>query len=130
MEQELSFTERVTVENVALFIWADMHSDDERLSVFYSDIGILDIDLSHANALHLGADERNAALIRAFDEIFVPGLAVFGQHLDPGLNGHSILLYVVLQIQKNAAFTFHKCCTLTRQLYQMNRRFPESSSLL
>ena len=88
MKQQLSFAKRVTIEDIALFIGAYMHADDENLSVLNLGIGVLDIDFTHTNTLHLGPDKSDTALIGIFDEVFMPCLSIFTEELDSRLYRH------------------------------------------
>ena len=88
MKQQLSFAKRVTIEDIALFIGAYMHADDENLSVLNLGIGVLDIDFTHTNTLHLGPNKSDTALIGIFDEVFMPCLSIFTEELDSRLYRH------------------------------------------
>ena len=76
MKQELAHTHRVAVENIALFIRADMHSVDEHFAVHDRTPGILQVDTAAAQRFHLGAHKLNAGFERFLDKIIVVGFFV------------------------------------------------------
>lgn len=91
VKKKLSFAKRIAIEDIALFIRADMHADDENFSVLDLGIGVLNIDFSHTNTLHLGPYKSDTALISIFDEVFMPCLSIFTEELDSRLYRHSAM---------------------------------------
>ncbi len=88
VHQELFRAKRITVEDVALFVGADVHPLHPDLTL--TDLGpaFLQIDLAQADAFDLGAKERNAAFVAFFHKIVVKSLFIGGDHFDPLLMRH------------------------------------------
>ena len=76
VHQKLSIPQRLSVENVALLIRADVHSHHKELSVLDGAIGILQVDRALTNAFDLGAEQGDPRLVFFVHEIIVPCLAV------------------------------------------------------
>ena len=74
---------RVAVEDVALFVGADVHAPDEELAVLDDAEGILEIQRSSADALDLGARQLDARLVAFQHEIVVERFAVRCDGFDP-----------------------------------------------
>ena len=76
----------VFVEDVALFIGADVHPQDGQLPVLDETEGVLQVHIAHADGLDLGARQLDAGLELLLDEVVVIGFLV-SCHLLYGL-GH------------------------------------------
>ena len=81
VHEQLALAQRIAVEYVALFVGADMHTDDPHLTVDDLAEGIFEIDRAASQALDLGAYQRNTALKGLVHEIVVTRLAVYGDYL-------------------------------------------------
>lgn len=76
VHEQLAYTQRIFIEDIALFIGADMASVEEELTVFDNAEAILQIDCALAQGFDLCAEELNACFVSILDKIVVPGLAV------------------------------------------------------
>ena len=83
MHEQLAFTERVAVEDISLFIGADVDSRREDLGVFNITVGILQIHASLTQALDLGAEERDTRLVSILHEEIVAGFSIDGDDFLP-----------------------------------------------
>lgn len=69
MEQEFADTQGILIENISLFIRADMHPQDHHLVVDDPDKGLLDAAFSHPQGLHLRPGKGNPALEFIVDKV-------------------------------------------------------------
>ena len=81
MHKELTLTERISVEDISMLIWGDVHSDYEKLAVLYVDIGILQIDLTRSEAFDLGTEKLDARFVLFVHEIVVIGFFILRDDL-------------------------------------------------
>ena len=79
---------RVLVEDVAVLVGADVQTAGEELAVLDGAEGVLKVYLPGADGFDLRAEQLDPGLIAFEDKVFMKGLAVFGDLLDPRLLGH------------------------------------------
>ena len=94
----------VAVEDVALFVGADVHAADKDLAVFHGAEGVLEVQRPGADGLDLRAAQLDARLVAVQDKIVVVCLAVRRRLLDPFLLRHGTVasfrpvVYVIIMI--------------------------------
>ena len=88
MHEKFFVAQRVVVEDISLFIRADVHSNGVELAVLYRAVRILEVDSTGPDALDLGTTKRYAGLVIVVHKIIVSGFSVlsynhnalFGRH--------------------------------------------------
>jgi len=97
VHEQLAFTQRIAIEDVALFVGADVHADDEHLTVNDLTERVLEIDRTASQALDLGTHQRDSALKGLVHEIVVTRFAVKCDYLCSRLIHKTDLLFWNLQ---------------------------------
>lgn len=82
VRQQLAGAHRIPVEDVALFVGADVHALHHQFAVLHLDPGVLEVDRAGAQAFDLGAHQGDAGLQRLDHKVFVTGLPVHRDGLD------------------------------------------------
>ena len=85
MHEQTAIAERLSVEDIAVLVGADVDTDGVQLAAGHLAVGILEVDTAAADALDLGAVELDPRLVLLVDEVVVPGLFILGDDLDAGL---------------------------------------------
>jgi len=78
MQEQLSRPARIMVEAVGLDVLGDVAADQPDLAVLHPAVGLLKRDLARTQALHLAADQADAALQRVEHREIVSRLAILG----------------------------------------------------
>ena len=78
VHQKLAPPERIFVENISLFIWADMHTIEDHLPIFNMDKGFLDAALAHAHGLYFGSSKSDTGFKSLFEKIIVIDFFIVG----------------------------------------------------
>ena len=73
MKKKTAVAVFIMVEDVSVFVVADVHSLDERFAFYDIDIGIFEVDLSLADRLDFGAAKFHAGFIKLLQEIIMAG---------------------------------------------------------
>ncbi len=81
MQQELASAQRIAIEDIALFIRADVHPVDKGLSVLDVHIRFLDTAFAESDRFDLGSVQLNTALVFLFYEIIVVRLFIICDQL-------------------------------------------------
>ena len=76
VHQQLTVTNRVGVESVALIIGGDMHPVQEQLSVFHGAEGVLHIHFACAQTLDFGALQLDACFVAIQNIVVMEGFAI------------------------------------------------------
>ena len=76
VHQKLAVAERLAVEDVAFFVGAYVHSDDEKLAVFDRAVGILKVYRALTDAFYLCAEKSDARFVFLIHEIVVVGFFI------------------------------------------------------
>ena len=99
MHKQTATAHRISIEDIAVLVWAYVHADDEELAVLDVNIRVLEIDAACADALDLGAEKLDARLVFFVHEIVVVSLFILRDKLCTALfisqNGH-LLYYLAL----------------------------------
>ena len=74
VHEQAARADRVLIEDVALFIGADMHLPHPELSVLHAAPGVLEVQGAKPDGLDLRAEQLNARLEALLDEIFMKRL--------------------------------------------------------
>ena len=78
MQKEFSRPERIVIAGIAVGIRPDMGIQQEGLAIFDDSVGVLQVGLTFADGLDLGAAQGDAALEAVEQEVIVAGGAVDG----------------------------------------------------
>ncbi len=81
VHKELAVAQRISVEDVALFVGTDVYSRGEDLAVFYFAVGVLEVHLTFSQALDLRAEKLDSRFVFLVHEIIVVCLFVLGDYL-------------------------------------------------
>ena len=79
--EKLALAPWLAVKDIALFIGADMHTDDEKLAVLDRAVGILQVYRSHADTFDLCAEKSDTCLVLFVNEVIVIGFFVLSYDL-------------------------------------------------
>ena len=97
VHQQSSLAKGIAIEDVAVLVRRDVHTDDEQLTVLNVDIRVLQIHVARANAFDLGAEKLDARFIPFVHEIIVISLFVLGNYFVARLfisqNGHLLFIF-------------------------------------
>ena len=92
MHEELAVSERIDVEDAALFVGTDVDPRCPQLSVLDTAVRILQIDRAGADAFDFGAGEGDARFVRFIDKIVVTRFSVLRDKLFSAFFRHDLLL--------------------------------------
>ena len=76
MHKQAAGAKRITIEDIAVLVGADVHLAHEEFPVVDGAVGVLEIDRAGAQTLDLGAEQLNARFIAFLYKIFMPRLFV------------------------------------------------------
>ena len=82
VHEQLTRAAGILVENIALFIGADVHAVDGKLPVLDDAVGVLQVDVALTDGLDLCPHKGDARLELFQNEIVVVSFTVFGDDLD------------------------------------------------
>ena len=81
VQEQAAFAQGLTVEDIALFIGADVHALNESFSVINGYISFFDAAFAHTDRLDLGSEKLDPAFVFFFYKVIVVGLLVVGYQL-------------------------------------------------
>ena len=81
VQEQAAFAQGLTVEDIALFIRADVHAFNESFSMIDGYISFLDTALAHADRFDLCSEKLDPAFVFFFYKVIVVGLLVVGYQL-------------------------------------------------
>ena len=87
MQQQFSRPQWIFVEDIALFIGADMHMFNEQLPILSMNEGFLDAAFPHAQGFYFSTCKCNTGFIFFFDKIIMIRLLIVGDQLG-AFGGH------------------------------------------
>ncbi len=85
MEQKLARAFRVVIEAVGLAVLRNVGIQEKELALFHRGIGFGQIGAAFAQGFYLGSLQGQSGFKSLKNFILIPGAAVVGHHLDPGL---------------------------------------------
>jgi hypothetical protein len=88
VHQQALGAHRIPIENVAVFIGADMHAAGEELPVLDGAEGILEIHLTGADGFDLGPEKLDPGFKALKHKVFMKSLAILRDLLGTGLLRH------------------------------------------